>query len=115
MFADGARAPFERFSVIYASTIEDIGLGFRPTYRARERLGRFHVFAGPIEARELTRRLVRIRRGLPTGSPQVYDATAARLAVRFRRPTAYMVDGEIMEAAESVVVGCGPVLRVIRR
>lgn len=115
MLGDSERVPFERFSVLYASTIEDIGLGFRPTYRARERLGRFHVFAGPIEARELVRRLGRIRRGLPTGSPQVYDATAAHLAVRFRRPTEYMVDGEIMGPAESLVVECGPVLRVIRR
>ena len=47
---DGVRVPFATYTVIYASTIEDIGLGFRPTYRARERPGHFHVFAGPIGA-----------------------------------------------------------------
>jgi diacylglycerol kinase family enzyme len=118
VFADGVRLPFDHFSVVYASTIENIGLGFRPTYRARERLGRFHVFAGPIEARELVRCLPRIRRALPTGSPQVYDATASRLELGFRRRASYMIDGEIMDAGEgmeSMVVECGPVLRVIRR
>jgi diacylglycerol kinase family enzyme len=112
---DEAPVPFERLSVLYASSIEDIGLGFRPTYRARERRGHFHLFAGPLDARELVNNLGKIRRGLPTGSPKVHDVTTKRLQVRFDHPTSYMIDGEIMPATTDLVVEAGPVLRVVRR
>jgi diacylglycerol kinase (ATP) len=115
VFCDGEPIGCKRFSVIYASTIEDIGLGFRPTYRARERPGHFQVFAGPIGARELVRRLVRIRRGLPTGSASIHDALVRRLEVDFHAPSSYMIDGEIMAPAAGLVVEPGPMLRIIRR
>jgi len=112
---DAVPLPFPACSVVYASTIEDIGLGFRPTYRAREQAGRFHVFAGPISAAEFVRRLPAIWLARPTGSPRVFDALASVLTAEFRAPTAYMVDGEIMEPAERLHVALGPVVRVIRR
>ena len=112
---DGTAAAFTAYSVVYASTIEDIGLGFRPTYRAREQGGRFHVFAGAIGAREFVRRLPAIRLGRPTGSPRVLDTLAGRLCVEFREPTLYMVDGDIMEPTARLDVALGPVVRVIRR
>lgn len=109
------RVPFATFTVVYASTIEDIGLGFRPTYRAREQAGRFHVFAGPISARELVRRLPRIRLARPTRSPQVFDGLASHLAARFATPTAYMIDGDLMPPAAALELALGPVVRVVRR
>jgi diacylglycerol kinase family enzyme len=110
---DGGVVPCQRFSVLYASSIEDIGLGFRPTYRARERRGHFHLFAGPLDARELVNNLGKIRRGLPTGSPKVHDVTTQRLLVRFDRPTSYMIDGEIMPETTELVVETGPILRIV--
>lgn len=110
-----ARVPFPAFTVVYASTIEDIGLGFRPTYRAREQAGRFHVFAGPISAREFVRHLPAIRLARATGSPRVFDALASDLSAEFRSPTAYMIDGDLMEPVARLDVSLGPVVRVIRR
>ncbi len=115
MWCDETLVPFSEFSVIYASSIEDIGLGFRPTYRARERRGYFHVFAGSLQEGELARRLWRIRRGRPTGSRRVHDGLARRLRVDFQQPTPYMIDGEIMKPVSRLLVEAGPVLRIIRR
>jgi len=115
LYCDGARVPFDAYTVIYASSIEDIGLGFRPTYRARERPGHVHVFAGPIGAREFVRCLPAIKRGRPTGSPAVYDALARTVCVEFPRPTFYMIDGDIMQPTTSLTVERGPVVRMIRR
>jgi diacylglycerol kinase family enzyme len=115
LFADGRPGPFDAYTVVYASTIEDIGLGFRPTYRAREQAGRFHVFAAAIGARAFIARLPAIRLGRPTRSRQVYERLAAHLRVEFREPTLYMVDGDIMEPATHLDVRLGPVVRVVRR
>jgi diacylglycerol kinase (ATP) len=112
---ESRRVPFATFTVVYASTIEDIGLGFRPTYRAREQAGRFHVFAGPISAGEFVRCLPRIRLARPTRSPKVFDALAARLTARFATPVSYMIDGDLMEPTDRLEVTLGPVVRVIRR
>lgn len=115
LWLDDVQVPFEALTVLYASTIEDIGLGFRPTYRARERAGCFHVFAGPIGPRALVGCLPAIRLGRPTRAPAVHDALAAHLRVEFRDPTHYMVDGDIMEPTTHLDVTLGPVVRVIRR
>jgi diacylglycerol kinase family enzyme len=115
VWCDGVRIPFHEYTVIYASTIEDIGLGFRPTYRARERPGHVHVFAGAIGLGEFVRTLPAIKRGRPTGSPNVYDELARTVYVEFRQPTFYMVDGEIMEPTARLTIAPGPVVRVIRR
>jgi diacylglycerol kinase family enzyme len=112
---DGSRLPFAAYTVIYGSTIEDIGFGFKPTYRARERPGAFHVFAGCVGAAEFLRCMPRIWRGMPTGSARIHDGLAARLHVEFRDPTSYMVDGDIMEPTRHLSLELGPVVRVIRR
>lgn len=115
LLVDGRRGPFDAYTVIYASTIEDIGLGFRPTYRAREQAGRFHVFAAAIEALPFIAALPAIRLARPTRSPAVHDVLAAHLRVEFRDPTFYMIDGDIMEPTTRLDVRLGPVVRVIRR
>lgn len=115
LYCDGVPAPFGEYTVIYASTIEDIGLGFRPTYRAREQPGYVHVFAGPIGAGELVRRLPAIKRGRPTRSPNVHDGLARNVRVEFRQPTFYMVDGDIMGPTAQLSIAPGPIIRVIRR
>ena len=115
LVADGRSGPFDAYTVVYASTIEDIGLGFRPTYRAREQAGRFHVFAAAIGARAFIARLPAIRLARPTRSRQVHDVLAAHLRVEFRDPTLYMIDGDIMEPTTHLDVRLGPVVRVIRR
>lgn len=112
---DGVPVPFDHYTVIYASTIEDIGLGFRPTYRARERPGHVHVFAGPVGAFEFVCSLPAIKRGKPTRLPSVYDALARSVAVEFRDPTFYMIDGDIITRTARLTVEPGPVVRVIRR
>jgi diacylglycerol kinase family enzyme len=112
---DDERVRFDAYTVVYASTIEDIGLGFRPTYRARERPGHVHVFAGPVGPREFVRCLPAIKRGRPTGSPHVHDALARAVSVEFHHPTFYMIDGDIMDPTTRLGVEPGPVVRVIRR
>jgi len=90
---DGERVPHRRFNVIYASSITDIGLGFRATYLATRKRGFFHLLAGRLQAGQLVRRLRRLHRGWPLDIPELYDNLAQRVTVEFPRPTHYMIDG----------------------
>jgi diacylglycerol kinase family enzyme len=97
---DGEALPFRRFTFFFAATVDQIALGFRPTYLALRKRGFCHVVGGPIAARRLVRRAVRIYRGFPTGEPELYDNLGQRLAIRFVRPTAIMLDGDILDPVE---------------
>ncbi len=114
VFCDDVHVPFQRFSAIYASTIDQVGLGFRPTYRAGQEPGRFHLIAGPLGAREFVRCLPAIRRGRPTESPALFDRTAERVVVEFHRASPYMIDGDVMGAVPRLCIETGPRVHMIR-
>ncbi len=97
---DAEPLPFRLFTFFFAGTVDQIALGFRPTYLALRKRGFFHVVGGPIAARRLVRRAVRVYRGFPTGEPDLYDSVGQRLAIRFARPTHIMLDGDILEPVE---------------
>ena len=97
---DGEPLPFRRFTFFFAATVDQIALGFRPTYLALRKRGFCHVLGGPIAARRLVRRAVRIYRGFPTGEPELYDSLGQRLVMHFARPTTIMLDGDILDPIE---------------
>ena len=111
---DGEPLPFRQYSVFLAATVNRIALGFQPTYLGSRKRGYFHVVGGPIPAGRIIRHLVRLYRGFPTSEPTLYDNLAQRMTIRFFRPTAYMLDGDIVSAAERLDVDVGRRLTLIR-
>jgi diacylglycerol kinase family enzyme len=101
---DGESLPFRLFPFFFAGTVDRIALGFRPTYLGNRKRGYFHVIGGPVPARRLVRRAVRIYRGFPTDEPLLYDNLGRRLVIRFARPTHIMLDGDILEPTDRVEV-----------
>lgn len=97
---DGDALPFRLFTFFFAGTVDQIALGFRPTYLALRKRGFFHVVGGPIAARRLVRRTGRLYRGFPTGEPELYDSLGQRLRIAFARPTHIMLDGDILAPIE---------------
>lgn len=111
---DGLRVPFRHFSVIYASSIDQIGLGFRPTYRAGTEPGRFHLIAGPLAGREFLRCVPAMLRGRPTESSQIFDRSARRVVVEFQHASSYMIDGDVLGTTTRLCIETGPRVRMIR-
>ena len=101
---DGEPLPFRIFTFAFVATVERIALGFRPTYLALRKKGYFHLLGGPIPARRLIRRVVRVYRGFPTGEPLLTDTIGRRLSIRFARPTAAMLDGDILPPEERLEI-----------
>lgn len=97
---DDEALPFRLFTFFFAGTVDQIALGFKPTYLALRKRGFFHVVGGPIAARRLVRRGFRIHRGFPTGEPDLYDSIGRRMTIAFARPTHIMIDGDILDPIE---------------
>lgn len=112
LLVDGEPAPFDRLSLLCASVVEDVGLGLRLMYRARESFSRFHVVATPAAPRALGPQMTRVLRGLPLREPRV-DALAESISLRFPAGAgAYVVDGELLRG-DDVRVQAGPVLEML--
>jgi diacylglycerol kinase (ATP) len=112
---DGEPVPFRQFPFFFAATVDRMALGFRPTYLGTRKRGYFHVLGGPIPARRLIRRIVRVYRGFPTGEPTLYDNLGRNLTIRFFRPSHWMLDGDILEPCERLEVDVARRVTLIRR
>jgi hypothetical protein len=111
---DGWPLPFRQFTFFFAATVDRIALGFRPTYLGTRKPGFFHVVGGPITATRLIRRILRVYRGFPTGEPTLYDNLGQVLTIRFFRPEAYMLDGDILPPEDKLEVDVGCRVTLIR-
>jgi diacylglycerol kinase family enzyme len=112
LVVDGETMPAGAWSLVLASSVRDLGLHMRATYRAGERLDRFHVVASALRPRALGFEAPRVLLGKPMrGGPRV-DALAGSLRVEFEGEGGYVLDGDSFRA-RSVSVEVGPVLDLI--
>ena len=111
---DGEPVPFRQFTFFFAATVDRIALGFRPTYLGSRKRGYMHLLGGPIPAMRLIRRVIRVYRGFPTGEPMLFDNLGRRATIRFFRPEAYMLDGDILPPAERLEVDVACRVTLIR-
>lgn len=112
--SDGpTRLAWSRYNIIYAATIQELGLGFRVAHRAGKAPGMFHILAGEPALGRLIFRLPHVKFGWPTGVAQLHDALSSRATIRFPRPTRYMIDGDILEPVDAIDLEVGPRLRIL--
>ncbi len=103
------------YTTVIASTIDQIGLGFRPFIRCEERSGAFHLLAltaGPLAVATM---LPKIRMGLPLPEDKARSRVASRAVFKSNQPIVYTIDGDMHTANEEVILESGPRIEVILR
>jgi diacylglycerol kinase (ATP) len=106
---DGEEEPPRRYSVLGASTVEQVGLGFRAFPRAAEGRDQFQVFAFHGTLQTLAMQLPRIRAGLPVQKSLGFDPMARRLVIESPNEIIpYAIDGDIFEAKSRLAIDIGP-------
>jgi diacylglycerol kinase family enzyme len=111
---DDERVPFRVFTVVLGATVDQIALGFKPTYLGARKRGYLHLVGGPVGAREFMRNITRFYRGFPTREARLYDNLAREVIVRFARPEPYMLDGDVLPPVRDLRVTTGPRVTLIR-
>jgi hypothetical protein len=110
---DGREADAKRWSLVLASVIKNVGLHMLVTPRAGDTLGAFHLVASPLGPRALGPQMPLVLAGKRLRGDGHIDVPAARdLVVRFGAGGSYVIDGDVVHAAE-VRVRPGPVIRVV--
>ena len=112
--ADGVLWPMQPYFSVAAGTIEDIGLGFKPFFRAHERPGAFHLLGIDTTPAGFVVEIPRIHRAKPMAPQKYVDALVAHIVVRARESTMrYMIDGDIVvHPRDRMVLRTGPAVRI---
>jgi len=113
VLVDGVPWPAQDYTGIVGSTIEQVGLGFRPFVRCEERPRSFHLLGITAGAVGFALELPRIRLGLPLNGAKILDAVCDRVVFESDEPLRYIVDGDPHEGGNRLELGVGPRLRLV--
>lgn len=99
---------------VLASTVDQIGLGFRPFIRSEEAPGSFHMLGITAGAIATSMQLPRIRLGLPVCEDKIRSAVSGSAEFISEHPIGYTIDGD-MHIADSgrVLLETGPRIEII--
>ncbi len=101
------------YTTVLASTIDQIGLGFRPFIRCEESAGAFHLLAFTTSAAALAVELPRIRLGLPLDENKARSRVTSCVTFTSDEPIVYTIDGDMHTADGPVTLEAGPRVEVI--
>jgi diacylglycerol kinase family enzyme len=110
---DGEPLPTERYRLLVASVVPDVGMGFRVPWQAGREPGRFHLVASGLSTTSMALQLGRVFAGRPLSGAPHLDRLASRVHIRFAAPQTYTLDGDLFRATD-VDVTIGPRLRVAK-
>lgn len=107
LVVDGAPCPLSRVSLLLASTLTDVGLGLKVTYRAGEAPDAFHVVGTDLPPRRLGPQLPRVLAGRRLRAEPLLDALARDVLLELPEGSSSLLDGELFPGA-SVRLQVGP-------
>lgn len=110
---DGETLPPTPYRLLVASTVPDVGMGFRVPWQAGREPGRFHLIASGLSTTSMALQLHRVFRGRALAGQPHLDRLAASARIRFTEPQTYTLDGELFRAAEVSIV-TGPRVSIAR-
>jgi diacylglycerol kinase (ATP) len=101
------------YTTVTGATVTEIGLGFKPFYRAVEKPDEFALLGIHCSAVSLSVEVPRIYRGQPIRRDKVISQTARKATLAAEEPFAYAIDGDIYPAVNEVVLEAGPRLKLV--
>lgn len=114
LVVDGVLWPTRRYFSVGAGTVDQIGLGFRPFYRANESAETLHVLGIHTSAVGFVVALPRIHLGRGMGPRKVREALAKEITLRTPDGVVeFMIDGDLHRAEGPLEVRVGPRVRIV--
>ncbi len=110
---DNERWPMASYKSLMISTIEQIGLGWRPFTRCEERVGAFHVAAVKGSKMEVARALPALRMGRRVDDAVITDTISSTAVIRSNEEIVYTIDGDMHRAFPEVRIETGPRIQII--
>ncbi len=111
--ADSVLLDLKEVKAILAGTVEHIGMGFSPLYRALEKPADFHAIITGIGPRTFLRNLLKLKSGIPLKIENHYDQTLREMKIQATEEFTYTMDGDLYTSPGKLLVTAGPVVRLV--
>ena len=113
-FEDGTAWEERDYLAVAAGTIDHIGLGAKPFYRAGERTDAFHALGIYTRPLGFIRQLDRVWAAREMRPGHAYEHLASQMRIESSaRPLAFMLDGDLYQCDGSLEVTVGPVVTIV--
>lgn len=109
---DGELMAYKNFTIVFVSTIKNLGLGFKTLYRAYERQNGFHFLGFSVTPRGLARNLPLALLGLVREKDGILDRVGSTIQFKFPSETKYVIDGDEF-SAKVIDISIGPTITCI--
>lgn len=104
----------EAYTAVLASTIPEVGLGFKLTSRCYEKPGSFHLIAADIPPLALVPRIFHLWAGKnPNHSGFLHHGPSRTATIKHHGHLRWMMDGDMYETEKDLVISMGPVVEVV--
>jgi diacylglycerol kinase (ATP) len=110
---DGNLVPHNDFIAVIASTVDDVGIGFKPMRRAYEKDGTFHILSVGCEPSVIVKNLVKIKTGKEICHPLLFDSIGKKVIITSNKKMTYTMDGDMYEAEGKLMAEIGPTVRLV--
>jgi diacylglycerol kinase family enzyme len=110
---DGEHLEVERFTIMGASSVRDIGLGFRPFRTAGRDPERIHFLYTDAGAARVCLELPGQRLGIPVPGTCLHHFSPRTVELRFAAPEPWSVDADLYPPAATLRVSAGPAVRFV--
>ncbi len=114
IIVDGELVPLNDFTVILGCSVVEIGLGFKPTPRAYDDMGKFHFIATSVKPIKVIPKIPTLYRGKDLIRPDVFSKPAKKVIIEPESSLRYMIDGELYDYDKPLELETGPTIQVIK-
>ncbi len=112
VYADSELLGIENVRAILAGTVEHIGMGFSPLYRALEQETAFHAIITGISPRTFLKNLYRLKSGIPLSLDSHFDRVLHDIKIEAEDAFTYTMDGDLFHCDGSLTVKAGPIVKL---
>ena len=96
--------PEMEVTAILSQTIENLGIGFKPMYRAMEKEGTFHSYITTLKINKILKFILPIFFGTPIRDKGFIDKLTYKMKIEGNKTFNYTLDGELFESETSNLI-----------
>ncbi|MCX8123561.1 MAG: diacylglycerol kinase family protein [Spirochaetes bacterium] len=104
---DSEVLPYTNVLGVLGGTIETIGMGFYPLYRANESKDAFHIIVCAMKPRDLAKNVIKLKNGTPIKHKDYIEKIVKTIDIQSKKPFMYTMDGDLYNSEGALKVSTG--------
>lgn len=101
------------YTLLTASCVRHVGLGFHPYFLAQGNPARLHFLLATATPRRLIANAVNFYLGRTSSTADIVHQAGTRMVLHFDEPTRFSLDGDLIDGGQRITVESGPTVSLL--